>query len=511
MLDKLIKFRLIIIILISLFLLSCVSEYGLPIQNISSLNDLKGFNVGIYEGTVHDVFLATNYPEIKILRYNSPADMILSLKTNKTHAVLLDYSSALLLLKVHPEIGLVTDEVLSLPLGVGFNKNNISLLDEFNEFLKVIRLNGEYDEIHTRWFLNDPELAIMPKIDNIKSDRKLSLGVAVADLPYVAYMNNDYVGFDIEMIKRFAVYGGYDLSITTMEFASLVNALASGKVDMIADGIAITEERAKQINFSDEYAIFKTAMLSLKKYISDSLPIENSNDLTITFINNFKNSFYQNVIHENRYKIIISGLKVTFLISFFATLFGTLLGAVICFFRMSKNYIPVLIAKTFITILRGTPVLVLLMIVYYVIFASVNINPIHFAIFAFGLNLAAYVSEIFRTGIQGVDTGQTEAGIALGFSKVKSFIYIVLPQAIKSILPVYKGEIISIVKMTSIVGYIAVEDLTKAGDIIRSRTFDAFFPLIMVAVLYFLISWILIVSLTYLEVISDPKQKRKYK
>ena len=135
----------------------------------------------------------------------------------------------------------------------------------------------------------------------------------------------------------------------------------------------------------------------------------------------------------------------------------------------------------YISVLRGTPVLVLLMLIFYVVFASVNINPVLAATVAFGMNFAAYVAEIFRTGIEGIDKGQTEAGIAMGFSKTKTFLYIVLPQTVRRILPVYKGEFISLVKMTSIVGYIAVQDLTKASDIIRSRTFDAFFPLVMVA------------------------------
>ena len=125
------------------------------------------------------------------------------------------------------------------------------------------------------------------------------------------------------------------------------------------------------------------------------------------------------------------------------------------------------------------------------------------------MNFAAYVSEMYRTGIESVDKGQIEAGIATGFTKAKTFLYIVLPQAVRQILPVYKGEFISLVKMTSVVGYIAVQDLTKASDIIRSRTFDAFFPLIMVAVLYFLISWLLSLSLSYVEWVTDPKARRK--
>jgi polar amino acid transport system substrate-binding protein len=123
------------------------------------------------------------------------------------------------------------------------------------------------------------------------------------------------------------------------------------------------------------------------------------------------------------------------------------------------------------------------MLVFYVVFASVDISPVLVAVLAFGMNFAAYVAEIFRTGIEGVDRGQTEAGMAMGFTKVATFTHIVLPQTIQRVLPVYKGEFISMVKMTSVVGYIAVQDLTKASDIIRSRTFDAFFPLILVALL----------------------------
>ncbi|HEY8157068.1 MAG TPA: amino acid ABC transporter permease [Methylobacter sp.] len=196
-------------------------------------------------------------------------------------------------------------------------------------------------------------------------------------------------------------------------------------------------------------------------------------------------------------------------ISIFATLLGTLLGALVCFMRMSKRTVLNLPARIYINILRGMPVLVLLMLIFYVVFASVDINPVLVAIIAFGMNFAAYVSEIFRSGIEGVGKGQIEAGIAMGFTKFKTFVYIVLPQTVQRILPVYKGEFISLVKMTSIVGYIAVQDLTKASDIIRSRTFDAFFPLVMVAILYFVIAWVLMLGLEYLERITDPKYKRR--
>ncbi len=207
--------------------------------------------------------------------------------------------------------------------------------------------------------------------------------------------------------------------------------------------------------------------------------------------------------------LIWDGLKTTVLISVLATLFGSLLGALICYMRMSPRLLLNLPARIYINVLRGMPVLVLLMLIFYVVFASVNISPVLVAVIAFGMNFGAYVAEIYRAGIQSIDRGQSEAGTSMGFTRLQTFLYIVLPQTIQRILPVYKGEFISLVKMTSIVGYIAVQDLTKASDIIRSRTFDAFFPLVMVAILYFLISWILMLALEYLERRTDPKQRRR--
>jgi polar amino acid transport system substrate-binding protein len=277
---------------------------------------------------------------------------------------------------------------------------------------------------------------------------------------------------------------------------------------MIADGISITEERAKQVDFSDKYLDFRTAVLALKSNMGQNTSSEETTS-NISFFESIKNSFNNNIIVEKRYLLIIDGLQTTAIISLLSIAFGSILGSLICYMRMAKKKILLIPARIYISLLRGTPVLVVLMIIFYVVFASVDIDPVFVAVVAFGMNFAAYVSEMFRTGIEGVDSGQSEAGIAMGFTKIETFIYIVLPQAARRILPVYKGEVISLVKMTSIVGYIAVQDLTKASDIIRSRTFDAFFPLIMVAVLYFLISWLLMMALGYVERLADPRTKLK--
>ena len=217
-------------------------------------------------------------------------------------------------------------------------------------------------------------------------------------------------------------------------------------------------------------------------------------------MNSIIESFYNNLIAEDRYRMILDGLQVTLIITICAALLGTLLGGLVCWMRMNHRAWLRQIAKVYIDLMRGTPVLVLLMIMYYVVMAPVDATGIVVAIVTFAMNTAAYISEMLRTAIQGIDRGQTEAGLALGFTQRQTFFRIVMPQVIKSVLPVYQGEVISLLKGTSIVGYIAVADMTRASDLIRSRTFDAFFPLIVTAIIYFLMAWLigmLLQSLVY--------------
>lgn len=474
---------------------------------LATIDDLADKKIGIFTGTVQDAFIAQKYPQAKILRYESTADLMMSVKTGKIDGAMLDLITARLLIKHNPELTLLSDNIFNTPLGVGFNKKNPDLRNEFNAYLKEIRRDGSYDIMYKRWFIEDAENAVMPVIEPSGVGKKLFIGVAVGDLPYVAYMNGRYVGFDIEMIAKFAERNNYKIEFVQMEFPALIAALTAGKVQMIADGISISEERQKQIDFSEPYAQFQAAVIVSRNRHAD---FAGGKDLVSkrTFLQGVSESFHNNIVLENRFLLIIDGLKVTIVISIFSALVGTLLGGLICLMRMAKHKLPVKISEFYITLLRGTPVLVLLMIIYYVVFASVNINPVIVAIIAFGLNFAAYVSEMFRTSIESIDKGQSEAGIAGGFTKVQTFFYIIMPQALRNVLPVYKGEFISLVKMTSIVGYIAVQDLTKAGDIIRSRTFDAFFPLIMAAMLYLLIAWLLTWALSQIEISVDPKRKR---
>ncbi|WP_455717041.1 amino acid ABC transporter permease [Anaerosporobacter sp.] len=209
--------------------------------------------------------------------------------------------------------------------------------------------------------------------------------------------------------------------------------------------------------------------------------------------------FTQNFIEEDRWKYIVDGLKVTLTITFFAVLIGICIGLIVGIIRSThdntgKCKVLNVICKIYLTVFRGTPVLIQLLIIYFVVFGSVRIDKVFVAIVAFGINSGAYVAEIIRSGIMSIDQGQFEAGRSLGFNYLQTMRYIIMPQAIKNVLPALGNEFIVLLKETSVAGYIAIADLTKAGDTIRSQTFSAFFPLFGVAAIYL----VLVMIFTYL-------------
>ncbi len=199
--------------------------------------------------------------------------------------------------------------------------------------------------------------------------------------------------------------------------------------------------------------------------------------------------FYDNFIKDDRWQYITRGLWVTIQITVLAVLVGVVIGFLVAIIRSTydktgKLKIANFICRIYLTVIRGTPVVVQLLIIYYGIFASVNINKMIVAVIAFGINSGAYVAEIVRSGIMSIDKGQFEAGRSLGFNYAQTMIYIIIPQAFKNVLPALGNELIVLLKETSVSGYIAMEDLTKGGDIIRSRTYDAMMPLLAVALIY---------------------------
>lgn len=216
-------------------------------------------------------------------------------------------------------------------------------------------------------------------------------------------------------------------------------------------------------------------------------------------VNGLIEDFKQNFLELDRWKYLVNGLGTTLIITFFAVIIGAVLGFVVAIVRSThdktgKMKVLNAICKVYLTVIRGTPMVVQLLITYFVIFGSVNIDKVFVAVLAFGINSGAYVAEIVRSGIMSIDNGQFEAGRSLGLSYRQTMISIILPQAFKTVLPALANECIVLLKETSVAGYIAIQDLTKGGDIIRSQTFSAFMPLVTVAAIYL----VMVMTLTHL-------------
>lgn len=211
-----------------------------------------------------------------------------------------------------------------------------------------------------------------------------------------------------------------------------------------------------------------------------------------SFFNDIGDKLYQTFIEADRWKVFVDGLKITLLVTFFSVIIGIVLGFLIASIRATYDktkpglLLKILnaICKIYLAVIRGTPVLVQLMIIYFVIFASVDISKVVVAVIAFGINSGAYVAEIVRAGIMSIDAGQSEAGRSIGFTYLQTMRYVIMPQAFRNVLPALCNEFIVLLKETSVASYIALGELTKAGEIVKSQTYEPMVPLVGVAVIY---------------------------
>ena len=476
------------------------SQSNVEEQEQSTLqnSDFIGKKFAVITGTMLDAAVNDNLGNNELMYFNTMHDATEAVKNKKVDAMIGDVPTMRKFIAKNPELIMILPPLTKDEYGIVVNKINPELTAKLNEFYDIIKADGTYDDMIARW-IDSKDIPDMPDIPLTADKGMLKMAVDAVCEPFVFYNGNrEIVGFEIEYARRFAQFMDMDLKVVNMDFGAIIPSVQSGKTDFGATLITITQERAKSIDFTKPYYIGGTAIITLGTTTA----------LKVNFIDSFKNSFYQNFILEDRYTMLLSGLWITIVISILALILGTILGFFICFLSMSKYKTLNWISKIYIAILRGTPMVVLLMITYYIIFAKVNINPIIVAIIAFSLSGGAFISQIIRSSILTVDKGQIEAARSMGFSSTNTFFVVTLPQAIRVALPLYKSEFINIMKQTAIVGYIAIVDLTKVGDIIRSRTYDAFFPLIAVAVIYLITIglFILIFNTTYK--LTDKRQRR---
>lgn len=460
-------------------------------------------NIGVMTGSSFDDLIQTYFSEGKISYFNSEQDMAIAISSGKLDAFITDEPIAKELEEANPELTYLPECLGTTPYGIAFAKNEKSdrIRAQFDEFLQEIKEDGTYEELEKIWFGDDENLKTVDTNGLTGENGTLRFAIDGITPPFSYTKDGKSVGYDVDMAARFCKKYGYKLETVTMDFAAIIPGIVSGKCDFGGGCMTITEERKESVNFSEP------------NYESDIVLVVGKDTAgagsSQGFFAGIAESFEKNFIREKRWQLIAQGIGTTLIITLLSAVFGTLLAFGICMFRRTGSRLADKLSDIYVRILQGTPMVVLLMILYYVVFGNSGLDAVFVAVIGFSLNLAAYVSEIMRSGIESIDSGQREAALALGFTENQAFFKFIFPQAAVRFLPVYKGEIVSLLKGTSIVGYIAIQDLTKMSDIIRSRTYEAFFPLIVTAVIYFILAWILSFLLNRVEIKVNPKRGKQ--
>lgn len=474
-------------------------------SSAKTLADFENATIGVMTGTVYDDFAKERFPNAKREYYNMISDMIVAVEQEKIDGYLSESTYVTAAIWEGAKIQSIDEAIDHTQAAYIFQKSEQSaqLREQMNSFVRKARENGTLDELAEKWF-DKTEPAGKLDFDALTGENG-TIRIAVApDLKPISYIKDgELTGYEMEILLLFAKEYGYKLDMSYMTFDAILPGVTTGKYDIGTGAVTITEERAQSVDFSESHLTVDVVMV-----------VKDESDILAhsSFWNELKEDFNKTFIRENRWKLIVEGIGVTMVISILAILIGSLLGFAL--YMLSRSDIKILrglikgISKVYSRFIAGTPVVVILMILFYVVFGNIrDMSGIVVAILGFSLVFGAFVYEHMQISVDSVDNGQTEAAYALGYNKNNTFFRIVLPQAMKIFLPSYCGQIVELIKATAVVGYIAVNDLTKMGDIIRSNTYEAFFPLIATAVIYFILTWIVASLLKILKFKFEPKRR----
>ena len=501
---------LLSVILLALCLLSgCGKKDAGAIVSVEQLRE-AGRGIGVPADTADDRLVAQLFPQAKIEYYKDEISGYTAVSQGKLDAFV--YSRLAMSTAIYN--GMTGVRLLDESVGEGYTcAVGLSPLTaipdlegKINAFLDELKADGTMDEMIDRWFERHEET--MPAIPVPESSSlHLTVGTSGSSMPFTYYIGTELSGYDVELAYRFAAWLGATLEFKVYDYGGIVAAAQGGDIDCIFAGLFVTPERAEALTFSQPTYIDEIAVMVRSDGAAPETP-ENVPAQSGGFWQRVISSFEKTFIREDRWKLFVSGIGTTLLITVLSIVLGTALGFGVYLLCRGGNPVANGLARFFVWLVQGMPMVVLLMILYYVIFSKVTISGTIVAIIGFTLVFGAAMFEMLKSGVGAVDKGQTEAAYALGYSDRRAFFRVVLPQALPHFFPAYKGEITAIIKATAIVGYVAVQDLTKMGDIVRSRTYEAFFPLIAVAVIYFILAGVLTAVVNRLGIRFDPRRRK---
>lgn len=472
-----------------------------------SWQDYNGKRIGVLVGPLMEDAAAEFFPDSEHLYFDNYPDCATALLTGKIDGFLGDEPGMISMHAEQPEIDYIHEPLTENNYAFAFRKDDpesAALCEELDEFLSRAWEDGTMDEIAEIWLGVDEARKVVDMSDLTGENGTIRVVTTSTDMPWSYIKDGKNVGYDIDLVVRFCRDRGYGLEIGDMDFAGRIPAVQSGKYDFTTD-MNVTPEREEQVLFSSPTA---HGGIVLAVRASDPATADSGGG---SFLNSVAGSFQKTFIRENRWKLFVGGIGTTMLITVLSILFGTALGFGVFMLCRNGNPIANALTRFCVWLVQGMPMVVLLMILYYVIFGKVVISGTAVSVIGFTLVFGAAVYGMLKAGVGAIDRGQTEAAYALGYTDHKAFYRVVLPQALPHFMPAYKGEITALIKATAVVGYVAVQDLTKMGDIVRSRTYEAFFPLIAVAVIYFVLAAILTFLVNKLEIRIDPRKRSRKK
>ena len=488
--------KLLALVSLLFILVGCASSS--TVQQINTVDELNGLRVGVQTGTQYEDALLLRCPDTEIQLFSVANDMLIALEQGKLDAILAEAVVLPMTKEVHPWIKEIEEPIAAYDIVFGFGKNEKerTLKIQFNEFISKVKENGVYAEMESYWITNfSPDTCITDKSGITGENGELSIALEGGYEPYSYFGFGGLQGYDVDFIYRFCREYGYEPVFHEINYDAIAAGLESGRFD-IGTNLLYTDERESSIEMSEPYNVLVIQAVVVGE--------DTSNE---PFFTSLKNSFYKTFLKDSRWELFAEGAALTLFMTVVSILIGTVLGFLLYLLVRNSGAITRRVTDLISFLISTTPTVLFLMILYYVVFGKWSIDGVWVAIIAFGLLFAGSVYDMITDGIAAVGTGQYEAARALGYSKQQTFFTILLPQASGHIFPRYKSEIISLIKETSIVGYIGISDLTKMSDIVRNRTYEAFFPLISTAVIYFAITGILIVVVKCIEIKADPKRR----
>lgn len=468
------------VLLLLLLMIPCVTCFAEAEGPKPSLDELNTGKIGVVTGSAYEQFAKDTFKEAEIKYFTGGSEMIMGLQQNKIDAFLADSLWYAAMCWDLDTLKRYDDNISSLDCAFALSDEALKsgLLDQVNAFITESKKNGLLDKLNKKWIgdVEPQECPDLTKLPNVNG--KIKVAVSAYSRPLAYMKDNRAYGMNVELLYAFAEEYGYATDVDIIGFEAILPGIAAGKYDIAASQIAITEERKQVLNFSDPY--IKNEVIAV--YYQDAKQAGN-------FFGKLMNSLELTFIKEQRWLMILNGIKITMIITLCALILGLALGFGLYMLRRKFGKPIINFMKVYTRILSGTPMVVILMILYYIIFASGNISGTIVAIVGFSLTCCSFVYSNLTIAVDSVSPGQREAALASGFTENSTFFNVVLPQAMKIFLPAFQGEAVALCKSTAIVGYVTVQDLTKATDIIRGNTYEAFFPLITTAIIYFLLTW----------------------